>query len=127
MPGPASRRELVRRIVLNEICDDYENLSVSIADPVGRRVRDCGFTIERSEIAMLLLELVELGWAKAYQLGGQEVVEYDRMPSVEEMDNPNGAWFYVTHAGMKVQSAGYEGWPFDDEGVLRKDWTAPVE
>ncbi len=127
MPGPASRRELVERLVLDSICDDYENLSVSIKPDLDRYARDCGLEISEPEIVTALNSLVELGWAKAYRLGGKDAVEFDRMPTIDEMRDPDGAWFYVTGVGLKVELADYEGWPFDDEGALRKDWAPPVE
>jgi len=77
MPGPASRKELLQRFVLNSICDGYENLVVSIA-------------------------------------------------SQDELEDFYGAWFGITEAGMKVQLADYEGWPFDDDNKLRKDWQRPA-
>ena len=110
--------------VLNAICDDYENLTVSIAEPVVKDGIDCGLTIEKSEVVEALKELVELGWATAWQLG-KDAHEFDRMPSLEEMEDANGAWFEITEAGMKVHVAEYEGWPFDDDNNLRKDWTPP--
>ncbi len=127
MSSPASRRELVQRLVLNSICDDYENLVVSIKPAIDRDARDCGIEISELEIVDALRNLVDLGWAKAYRLGGKNAVEFDQMPTIDEMRDFYGAWFHITDAGMKVQLADYGGWPFDDEGALRKDWVQPVE
>jgi hypothetical protein len=125
--SPASRGELVRRFVLDVICDDYENLTVSIAEPVKQWGAACGLTIETSEVVQALTELVELGWAKAWRLSewSQPPAEFANVPSLQEMEDPSGAWFYITDAGMKVQLAEYDGWPFDKTGALRKDWTPP--
>jgi hypothetical protein len=127
MAGPANRRELVRLMVLMEIADDYENLTVSVAGPVVEDGVRCGLTIEKSEIVQALKELVELGWATAWQLG-KDSHEFDHMPSLEEMEDFNGAWFYRTEAGLEVirVSRGRGVWPFDDEDDLRKDWTPPA-
>ncbi len=123
-----SRGELVVRLVLNWISDDYENLSQTIADGVTKDGTECGMAIEKSEIVAALEELVTRGWAKAYRLftNGAPPVEFDRMPTIEEMEDFNGAWFYVTNAGMKVQLEPWEFWPWDDDNQLRKDWTPPL-
>jgi hypothetical protein len=115
--------------VLNSICDDYENLAVSIAGPVTEDGARCGLVIERPEIVRALTELVEGGLAKAYRLHGDGRTDFaeemERRPSLDEMEDPRGPWFYITEAGRNVHRAEYQGWPFDDEGELRKDWTPP--
>jgi hypothetical protein len=78
MASPASRRELVRLMVLREISDDYENLTVSIEPPILEDSGRCGLAIERSEIVGALKELVELGWATAYLPQSKELVEIAR-------------------------------------------------
>ena len=121
-----TRAELVVRFVLNSISDDYENLSQEITGMVTKDGTDCGVTIEKSEIVTALEELVRRGWAKAYRLDNGPPAEFDRMPSIEEMEDFYGAWFYITDAGMKVQLEPWEHWPFDDDGQPRKDWTPPL-
>jgi hypothetical protein len=129
MVAPATTRsELVRRLVLNEICDDYENLAVSIEMPVKEWGGRCGLFVEKEEIVQALKELVELGWAKAYRFvrssGPPE--EIDRFPTIEDMEDPYGAWFYRTAEGLKAQLAEWDPWPFDEENELKKGWT-PLE
>ena len=51
------RRELVLRIVLNEISDDYENL-YQITKQVRRTSSDCGMTVSLQEILQALADLV---------------------------------------------------------------------
>jgi hypothetical protein len=125
MASPASRRELIRLLTLNEISDDYENLTVSIAGPVTRVGKDCGLTIEKSEIVEALKELVELGWATAYLPNPHELVEIEGMPPLDNLEGQDGAWFYITEAGRKFQNE-YDGYPFDEQGEMRKDWTPPA-
>lgn len=60
------RAEFVKRLVLNEICDDFENLDQIILPHVAEDGRKCGLTIERAEIVEALSALVENGLAKAY-------------------------------------------------------------
>jgi hypothetical protein len=121
-----TRAELVLRFTLNAICDDYENLTVSIEGPVLESGRDCGLAIERSEIVTALEELIRRSWAKAYFLG-PSAGEIDGMPPLDKLEGHEGAWFLVSEAGMKIQLAEWEFWPFDENNQLRKDWAPPVE
>jgi hypothetical protein len=111
-------------LTLNELSDDYENLTVSIMPGINRD-SDRGMVIEKSEVVEALQELVELGWATAYLAKSNELVEIEGMAPLDNLDGHDGAWFYITDAGRKAQNE-FEGWPFDDEGELRKDWTPPV-
>jgi hypothetical protein len=120
-----TRAELVLRFTLNAICDDYENLTVSIEGPVKRDGKDCGLEIEREEIIGALEELIRRGWAKAYYLG-PKTAEIDGMPPLDKLEGHWGAWFYVTAEGMKIQRWDWEFWPFDEDEQLRKDWTPPA-
>lgn len=124
-----TRGDLVRRFVLDSICDDYEHLTISIGPDVTKLGVGCGLTIEKAEIVQALAELLEIGWAKAYRLhndGRSKWAELrEGMPSPEEMEDPMGAWFYITEAGMKAELADWTPWPFDDEGELKKNWTPP--
>jgi hypothetical protein len=82
-------------------------------------------TIGLDEIMQALRELVGNGWAKAYWLDTTPPEEFDGMPPADKI-MPFGAYFWVTPEGMKVQRWDWEGWPFDDEGNPRKDWSPPV-
>lgn len=119
-----TRSELVRRLVLSVICDDYENLAVSIEMPVVETGGRCGLYIEKAEIVRALRELIELGWAKAYYLG-DKFKEIEGMPPEDELEDPDGPWFYGTDEGLKVQLGDSEWWPFDEDKHLLKDWTPP--
>jgi hypothetical protein len=52
------RYELVRRLVLNSIFDDYENVDQVILRGVAEDGAKCGLTIERSEIVNALSGLI---------------------------------------------------------------------
>jgi hypothetical protein len=65
-----NRSELGRRLVLNSISDDYENVGQVILWDVAEDGAKCGLTIERSEIVDALGVLIEDGLAKAYLLSG---------------------------------------------------------
>jgi hypothetical protein len=122
------RRELVLRIVLNEISDDYENLH-QIAKQVAMTISGCGMTVPLEEILQGLTDLVDAKLAKAYRLSnGVEAI--DGMPSPEEIGSPDepgveDAFFWITKEGMKLQLADYPDWPFDDDNRLRADWRPP--
>jgi hypothetical protein len=120
-----TRSELVRMLVLNEICDDYENLAVSIEMPIKERGGRCGLYIEKEEIVEALTELFDLGWAKAYHLDGERTTVFKTMPSLTEMEDFSGAWFYRTEEGLRAQLENWEPWPFDDDDELKKNWTPP--
>ena len=84
-------------------------------------------TISHAEILQSLHELIEMGFAKAWRLScwGEPPMEYEGMPPLEDVKHSWGAYFYITPEGMKVHMADCPGWPFDDNGNLRKDWTSP--
>jgi hypothetical protein len=111
-------------LTLNSMSDDLENLTVSIMPSVNRDAAVGGMTIEKPEVVRALMELVELGWATAYLPQSNELVEIEGMPPLDNLEGQDGAWFYITDAGRKAQNE-YEGWPFDEEGEMRKDWTLP--
>ncbi len=125
-----NRRELVRLIVLNEICDDYENLH-QITKQVGRVTSACGMSIATHEILEALRELVESGLAKAYELSPWSPTKVlDRMPPVEEIGSPDESrigdvYFWITKKGMQVHMQDCAEWPFDDDNVLRPGWKPP--
>lgn len=63
-----TRKELVRRFVLNEVGDDYENLE-HIHTLIARDSARCGLAeVSRPEIVEGLAGLIESGLAKAYRL-----------------------------------------------------------
>lgn len=57
------RSELVRLMVLNEICDDYENVDQIIFPHVTKQAAKCRLVIERSEIVKALAGLIQDGLA----------------------------------------------------------------
>ncbi len=67
-----NRSELIRRMVLNSICDDYENVDQVILPDVVRDSAKFGFTVERADVVNALAGLIEDGLAKAYLLSSRE-------------------------------------------------------
>jgi hypothetical protein len=125
------RRALVRTLVLNSIADDYENLE-QITKQVASISADCGMTIPPSEILEALGDLVGAGLAKAYQLSSNEPEEICGMPSANEIGSPfltteNDIYFWVTKKGMDLQLSPCKDWPFDENNLLRTDWSPPED
>jgi hypothetical protein len=122
-----TRAELIRLFALNSFCDDYEDIE-QITLSISRDSTDCGMTISPAEIIDVLRELIEMGYAKAWRLScrGEPPKEYDGMPPLEDVE-PFEAYFYITPEGMKIHMADHPGWPFDDNGELRRDWTPPTD
>ncbi len=123
------RSELVRTFVLNGIADDYENLE-QITKQVDGLSAGCGMTIQSSEILEALGDLVRAGLAKAYRLSSDGAKEIDGMPSAHEIGSPNrttasDSYFWVTKKGMDLQLSPCEDWPFDENNLLRSDWSPP--
>ena len=118
------RIELVRLLVLREICDDYENVDQIILPRVAKDAAKCGLVIERSEIVNALAGLVQHGLAKAYLLSPFEPysTELQRMPALDVIEEEFETYFYVTKKGLDLQRSNAVSWPFDDEGELRSDW-----
>jgi len=110
------RSELIRRIVLGNICTDYENLDQTILHDAARDARRLGFNIERQDVVEALRDLVSNGFAHAYRLSPSEqsLVKLDTMPPLEEVEEYFETYFLVTPAGRDFELADHSWWPFDD-------------
>lgn len=115
-----TRGELVRRLVLNWISDDLENIDQTILRDVAEMGAKCGLTIERSEVVTALASLIADGLAKAYLL--PEPGEVPGMPPVDEIEENFKTYFYITKEGMAVHLSDDTWWPFDDEENLKQGW-----
>ncbi len=118
------RDELVRLLVLNAICDDYENVDQVILRDVAADGAKCGLTIERSEVVHALAGLVEDGMAKVYILSARapHVTELLDMPEMDIPEDDFKTYFYITKKGMHLHLSHDTWWPLDDEGNLKPDW-----
>jgi hypothetical protein len=97
------RSEFVRRLVLNSICDDYENIDQIILPEVAKDGAKCGLTIERSEVVDALAWLIADGMATAYLLSSTgPSVELPGMPPVDEVEEYFKTYFYITKKGMDL-------------------------
>jgi hypothetical protein len=123
-----SRSEFVRRLVLNSISDDFENVDQVILRDVAEDAAKCGFTVERPEVVEALAGLIADGFAKAYILSGDSrdpfSGELPGMPPMGVIEEYFKTYFYITKAGLDLHNRQRcDGtWPFDDLGDLRQDW-----
>jgi hypothetical protein len=124
-----TRAEFVQRLVLNSICDDFENVDQVILRDVAEVGTKCGLTINRAEVLNGLRVLVEAGLAKAYDLfpGITDPFsgEIQGMPSLAVPEEDFRTYFYVTIQGMDFHLADDTWYPLDDEGELRPNWQPP--
>jgi hypothetical protein len=116
--------ELIRLMVLNSICDDYENVDQIILPEVAKDCAKLGFAVERSEIVKALGELIEDGMARGYLLSPREpcCTELQGMPPLDIVEEYFKTYFYITKKGMDFHLSDDTWWPFDDDGEPRPDW-----
>jgi len=109
-------REVVRALVMDAICDDYENIDQTILHEVAIAGAKCGLTIERSEVVDTLAGLIADGLATAYHLSTKEpfATALPGMPPVNEIDEYT--CFYLTKKGLELKLSDNARWPFDDDG-----------
>jgi hypothetical protein len=113
-----NKQELLRRLVLNTICDDYENVDQTVFQNVSGCCARSGWAIERSDVVSTLSGLVAEGLAKAYCFVESQPVELPAMPPLS--DDDFDFWFCITSSGMAYHLADNTWWPADDK-------TLPIE
>ncbi len=113
-----NRSELIRLIVLNEICDDYENVDQRILPGAVKEGAECGLTIERSDVVSALAGLIEDGLAKAYLLSPREpyTTELQGIPSLDLIEEDFKTYFYITKKGMALHLSCDGPWPHLEQG-----------
>jgi hypothetical protein len=126
-----TRSEFVRLLVLDAICDDFENVDQCILPTLAETGCKCGLIIDRPEIVDALGELVRDGLAKAYDLSGcgRDTFsgEIHGMPSLDVVEEDFHTYFYITQKGKDLHSSDDTWWPFDEVGSPRSDWQAPQD
>jgi hypothetical protein len=114
------RTELVPRMVLNAICDDYENVDQVIFPQVAEDCAKLGLIVERSDIVAALAELVADGLATAYLLSSTgPSKEVPGMPPMDVVEENFKTYFYVTPKGMSLHLSDDAWWTFDEDGNPR--------
>jgi hypothetical protein len=119
-----TREEFVKRLIVNAMCDDFENVDQVILRDVAGVAAKCGLTVERPELVQNLRALVEAGLVKAYNLSTRDpyAAELDGMPQLDTPEEDFRTYFYPTPNGMEWHKSDGTWWPFDDNDVLRSDW-----
>src|SRR5260370_35830312 len=103
-------------MVLNAICDDYENVDQVILRDVAKNGAKLGLAVERSDIVAALADLIKDGLAKAYFLSTTEPAkEIEGMPSVEVVERNFKTYFYITKKGMDLHRSDDTWRPLDHE------------
>jgi hypothetical protein len=123
-----TREEFVQRLMVNAMCDDYENVDqVILRDVVGVAAK-CGLTVDRAEVVQNLRVLVEARLVKAYLLStrGPFATELDGMPPLDTPEEDFTTYFYPTPKGLDWHESDGTWWPLDDNDVLRSDWKPPL-
>ena len=111
-----NRSDLVRRLVLRTIADDYENVDQVILRQVAEGGAAVGLTIERCDIVEALGGLIRDGLAKAYLLSSTNPsTELQGMPPLDIIEMDFQTYFYITKKGIDLLS-GDTWWPFNGEG-----------
>jgi hypothetical protein len=120
-----TRSEFIRRLVLYDISDDYENIDQCILRHVAMDGAKCGLTVARPEVVEALTWLVGKGLARAYILSGKEPysMELQGMPPLDRVEANFETYFYITKKGIDHLQLSDDGsWPLDDEHNLLPDW-----
>jgi hypothetical protein len=124
--SPMTRPEFVQRLILNSMCDDFENLDQVILRDVAGVAAKCGLTVELPEVVENLRMLVEAGLAKAYDLSATTdnpfSGELQGMPPLDTPEDYFRTYFYPTQNGMELHESDETWWPLDANDVLRSDW-----
>ena len=99
-----TRTEFVERLVLHEICDDFENVDQIILPNVAKIGAKCGLTIQRCDVVEALRVLLEAGLAKACDLRapGRDPFsgEIQGIPPLDVAEKDYRTYFYVTKKGL---------------------------
>jgi len=124
-----NQTEFLQRLVLNTICDDFENIDQIIWPVVAEQSAKCGLTIGRSDVVDALRVLIAAGLAKAYHLSPSLPDPFSGvlhgMPPVDIIEENFTTYFFITKAGMEFHLANGKWWPFDDEDGLKPEWIVP--
>ena len=97
-------------MILNSMCDDYENVDQVILPAVSRDGARFGITVDRAEVVSVLTELVGEGLAKGYLLSGPEPAELLGMPPLDEVEEDFRTYFYITEKGMAFHRSNHTWW-----------------
>ena len=114
-------------MVLDTICEDFENIDQIILPMVAQDCGKLGLAVKRSEVVCALALLVEDGMARAYDLhdlteGDPFSGELRSLPPLDQVENDFKIYFYITEQGKELHRSYHTSWPFDDDGERRPNW-----
>ena len=111
-----NRSDLIRRMLLRAIADDYENVDQVIYRQCAEAGAAIDLTIERSDIVDALRGLIQEGVAKAYLFSStNDCMAFHGMPPLDVIETDFKTYFYITKKGIDLLSQD-TWWPFDGEG-----------
>ena len=107
------REELIRRLVLDKICDDYENVDQTILRDVAGEGGQFGLDIRRADVVNALAQLVAQGLAKAYTLSSTPPFQTQlaAMPPLVVPEQQFQTYFLATSKGLDLQLNDTSWWP----------------
>lgn len=96
-----NRAGIIRSLILDEICDDYENIDQTIFGNVSAASAHLGITVTRADVVETLRGLASDGLAKAYHLSPREpfVTELQHFPSCD-IETDFRTYFFITQEGL---------------------------
>lgn len=111
-----TRDGFVQRLVLDVICDDYENVDQTILRDVAKGGAECGLAIGRTEVVNAIASLVAQGLAKGYILSCREprCMELDSMPAIDVAEEYFETYFLATAKGIDLQLSDDSWWPWQE-------------
>jgi hypothetical protein len=124
-----TRAEFVQWLILDSICDDFENVDQAILPQVAKVAAQCGLTIQRPEVVEGLAVLVHAGLAKAYDLSGVRSDPFEGelqgMPPLHTPEEHFRTYFFLTKHGMDLHQSDDSWWPLDENDEILPDWEPP--
>ena len=125
-----TREEFVQRLIVNSMCDDFENVDQVILRDVAEVAAKCGLTVERPEVVQNLRALVEGELVKAYDFsaptGDPFAAALDGMPPLDTPEEDFRTYFHPTPKGLDWHKSDRSWWPLDGDDALRSDWDASL-
>jgi len=115
-----TRKDFIRRAVLNACCDDWENIDQQMLQQAAEYCAKCGITIGRPDVVETLAELLKDGLVQAY--GPPSGYPLDAMPAVDQPEEYFETYFYLTDKGMELHMSDNPSDALDYHGKLRPNW-----
>jgi hypothetical protein len=119
-----TRAELIRMFVVDSMCDDYEDIQ-QITKWTVEWGSKCGLTISHEDIIRALRELIEMGYAKAWDLTQpkrEPPKEYQGMPTRDQIRGMDPHFISQTEEGVKSFEQLPTEWLLDERKRIPEVW-----